>query len=53
MLPCNVVVQETEKNQIEVTAINPVDSMKAIENNELKEIAGEIKNKLKKVIDSL
>ncbi len=32
MLPCNVVVQETGQGQIEVTAVNPVESMKAVEN---------------------
>ena len=53
MLPCNVVVQEIESNKIEVVAVNPQASMMAIENDELQEIAGNIKAKLEKVIQSL
>ena len=51
MLPCNVIVQEISDGQIEVTAIDPLASMQAIENAELKKIAAEISNKLKTVID--
>lgn len=53
MLPCNVIVQEREKGTIEVSAVNPVASMMAVENNELGEIAGKIVEKLKNVIDNL
>jgi len=53
MLPCNVIVQETADNQVEVAAIDPVASMQAVGNPELGEIASEIQAKLKKVIDSL
>ena len=51
MLPCNVIVQEIADGQVEVTAIDPLASMQAIENPLLKEIATEISNKLKTVID--
>jgi len=53
MLPCNVVVQELSKNVIEVAAIDPIASMMAIENPKLAKLAGEIKGKLEKVIESL
>lgn len=53
MLPCNVIVQETTESKVEISAVDPVASMQAIENPALKEIAAEIRNKLKKVIDSL
>lgn len=53
MLPCNIVVQEIEEGKIEVSAINPMESMMAIDNNELKEIAKEITNRLKMVIKKL
>ncbi len=53
MLPCNVIVQETPDGQVEVSAIDPVASMQAVENPILKEISTEIQNKLKKVINSL
>lgn len=51
MLPCNVIVQEIPGGQVEVTAIDPLASMQAVENPALKEIASEISYKLKTVID--
>jgi uncharacterized protein (DUF302 family) len=51
MLPCNVIVQEISIGQVEVAAIDPVASMQAVENPALTEIASEIRNKLKTVID--
>jgi uncharacterized protein (DUF302 family) len=53
MLPCNVVVQETETGQVEVSAIDPVASMQAVQNPELARIAGEIRSKLQRVITGL
>jgi uncharacterized protein (DUF302 family) len=51
MLPCNVIVQEISDGQVEVTAIDPLASMQAVKNHALKEIATEISNKLKIVIN--
>jgi uncharacterized protein (DUF302 family) len=53
MLPCNVIVQEKPDGTIEVAAIDHVASMMAIENPKLKDIAAEIRRKLKNVIDTL
>lgn len=53
MLPCNVIIQELSKNVIEVAAVDPIASMMAIENPKLAKLAGEIKGKLDKVIESL
>jgi uncharacterized protein (DUF302 family) len=53
MLPCNVIVQELAEGSIEVAAIDPVASMRAIENPNLKGIAEQVREKLKKVVDSL
>ncbi len=53
MLPCNVIVQEKEKGIAEVSAVNPLASMQAIENPALSDIAGEVTDRLKKVIGSL
>jgi len=53
MLPCSVIVQELENNEIEVAAVDPVASMMAIENSGLVGIAGEIKEKLERAIASL
>jgi uncharacterized protein (DUF302 family) len=53
MLPCNVIVQETEQGNIEVSAIDPIASMQGIENPELKAIADQVQAKLKKVVQNL
>ena len=53
MLPCNVIVQEKSKGQIEVSTVDPIASMQAIENESLAPIAMEVRDKLKKVIENL
>ncbi|MCF6267669.1 MAG: DUF302 domain-containing protein [Desulfuromusa sp.] len=53
MLPCNVIVREVEDGKVEVSAINPVDSMQAVGNPDLQETAGLIQEKLKKVIAAI
>lgn len=52
MLPCNVIIQQHEDG-IEVSAIDPVAAMGAVNNAEINGIAIEIHDKLKNVIDSL
>jgi len=52
MLPCNVVVQETADGGVEVAAIDPVASMQAIGNPNLRRIAEAIGQKLKKIIQN-
>jgi uncharacterized protein (DUF302 family) len=53
MLPCNVIVQEHAGGKVEVAAIDPVASMQAIENPDLKDIAEQVQAKLRKVVESL
>jgi uncharacterized protein (DUF302 family) len=53
MLPCNVVVQDVGQNRTEVAAIDPVASMQAIDNVDLKQAAERVRGKLKGVIDRL
>ena len=53
MLPCNVVVQERSKGSVEVSAVDPVASMLAIENPKLATIAGEVRDLLKQVVSGL
>lgn len=52
MLPCNVIVQQTSDG-IEVAAVDPVASMKAIENDQLSEKAALVAGKLRRVIEQL
>lgn len=53
MLPCNVVVQEKSPGTVEVSAVDPVESMKAIDNPALGEIATEVRSRLQRVIAQL
>ena len=53
MLPCNVIVQEHQDGRVEVSAVDPVASMQAIENEELGGVAMEVQQMLKEVIDEL
>ena len=53
MLPCNVIVQETNEGKTEIAAIDPIASMQAIDNPKLGEVANTIQSKLKTVIDKL
>ena len=53
MLPCNVIVQETESGKVEVAAIDPIASMQSIDNPDLHDVADQVQAKLKKVVQSL
>ena len=50
MLPCNVIVQEREEGKIEVSAVDPMASMQAVKNNDLGDVAIEVRSKLEKVM---
>ena len=53
MLPCNVIVQEIDENRIEVSAVDPIASMQAVDNPKLADIAIEVRALLEKVINNL
>jgi len=53
MLPCNVVVQEKAPGKVEVTSIDPVASMAAVNNPNLLTIGEQVREKLKRVIENL
>lgn len=52
-LPCNVVVEENETGGVEVSAVDPIASMMAVENAALGPLAMEVKEKLQRVMDGL
>jgi uncharacterized protein (DUF302 family) len=52
MLPCNVILQESPQG-IEVSAIDPVASMQAIDNAQLKEVAAQVREQLREAIGSI
>ena len=51
MLPCNVILREIDGG-LEVSAIDPVASMQAIDNPQLHAIAGQIRDLLKKAVEA-
>ena len=53
MLPCNVIVEEHEDGVVEVSAVDPMASMQAVENDELEPIAIHIRDQLGKVINDV
>lgn len=53
MLPCNIIVQEHENGEVEVSAVDPVASMMAVKNESLDGIAMQVKEKLDRVIGNL
>jgi uncharacterized protein (DUF302 family) len=53
MLPCNVLVQETGEGRVEVSAIDPIASMQAIDNPALGRVAETVRAKLRGIVDGL
>jgi uncharacterized protein (DUF302 family) len=52
MLPCNVILREVEGG-VEVSAVDPVASMQAIENAELTAVAGQVRDLLAKAVAAI
>ncbi|RIJ45620.1 DUF302 domain-containing protein [Maribellus luteus] len=52
-LPCNVVVEENDNGEVEVSAVDPIASMISVGNEHLSEIAAEVQQKMKNVINNL
>jgi uncharacterized protein (DUF302 family) len=52
MLPCNVILRATDGG-VEVSVIDPVASMQAIDNDRLKAVAGEVRDMLGKVLAAI
>lgn len=53
MLPCNVIVQEKTPGEIEISAVDPMASMQAVESENLGGLAKEVKAKLENCINAL
>lgn len=52
MLPCNVILREVDGG-IEVSAIDPQASMAAIDNAELREVSGQVRDMLTTVVAAI
>jgi uncharacterized protein (DUF302 family) len=53
MLPCNVIVQEKKPGEIEISAVDPMASMQAVESENLGDLAKEVRKKLENCINAL
>lgn len=53
MLPCNVIVRSIGEQTVEVSAIDPVASMRAIPNAELHAVAGEVAGLLQAAVGAI
>lgn len=53
LLPCNVIVEEHENGEVEVSAVDPIFTMSVVENKSVKNVAHEVREKLIQVIKNL
>ncbi len=54
MLPCNIVVQEHENGEVEVSAVNPLETVdKSLRTTQVAILATEVGNRLRYAIDTL
>lgn len=53
MLPCNVIVRDAGEGKIEVSAVDPAASMQAVDNSDLAAIATDVRDRLRRVVESL
>jgi uncharacterized protein (DUF302 family) len=52
LLPCNVIVYETDDQRAYVAAINPISALQIIENEELRRVAQEVSGNLERAIQA-
>jgi len=52
MLPCNVILRAIDGG-VEVSAIDPVMSMQAIDNSDLHAVAGQVRDLLRKAVEAI
>lgn len=53
LLPCNVVVYETDEGDIVVSAIDPADMLAVVDNPELDSIAADVRERFERVLEEL
>jgi uncharacterized protein (DUF302 family) len=53
LLPCNVIVQELADGRVEVSAINPLESMKIVGNPSLQQIGNQVAARLESVVQRI
>lgn len=53
LLPCNVIVQETEDGKVEVAIMNPAEAMSVVKNEKLEPIASDVNKLLETVLQNI
>src|SRR4030043_1323699 len=53
LLPCNVIVYETDDKKAYVSVLNPISALEVIKSEELRKIAKEVSEKIGRVIDKV
>ena len=53
LLPCNVIVYEDDEGKTTVSAIDPESAMSMVDNPQLRDIAGQVSQKLQNVLQAL
>jgi len=53
LLPCNLIVYQDDKGMIQVAALNPASALEVMDNHQLSQVAGEVSEKLKRVIERI
>jgi uncharacterized protein (DUF302 family) len=53
LMPCNVIVYETDERKTVVSAVDPIQTMAARGDEAIRPLADEVRQKLQRVIDSL
>ncbi len=53
LMPCNVIVQEMEEGKVEVSTVNPMESMQTVDNPKLEPFAKEVSVKLQRALENL
>ncbi len=53
LLPCNVIVYETEDGGSVVSAMNPMAALGIVDNPAMKDVARQVTEKIKRAVDSL
>lgn len=53
LLPCNVIVYETDDGDVAVSAVDPDELLSVVDNPELDEIATEVRERFDRVLDEI
>jgi len=53
LLPCNVIVYETDDKKAYVAAISPVSALEVMQSEKLRKIAEEVSERLKRVVERI